>query len=50
MLREKETNNYIGILEAVTIKQVEMKEKNWKKSISGEWKKFSKPSSIAEIS
>ena len=27
-LREKETNKYLGILEADTIKQVEMKEKN----------------------
>ena len=27
MLREKETNKYFGILEADTIKQVEMKEK-----------------------
>ena len=28
MLGEKETNKYLGILEADTIKQVEMKERN----------------------
>ena len=31
MLREKETYKYLGILEADTIKQVEMKEKNYKR-------------------
>ena len=30
MLREKETYKYLGILEADTINQVEMKEKSWK--------------------
>ena len=34
-LAENETYKYLGILEADTIKQVEMKEKN-KKNISGE--------------
>ena len=33
MLGEKETYKYLGILEADTIKQVEMKEKKFKKSI-----------------
>ena len=36
-LGEKETYKYLGILEADTIKQMEMKEKN-KKSISGDEK------------
>ena len=38
-----------GILEADTIKQVDMKEK-FKKTISGECKNFLKPNYIAEIS
>ena len=46
---EKETYKYLGILEADTIKQVEMKEKI-KKSISDERENFSKSSSTAEIS
>ena len=35
-LEEKETYKYLGILVTDTIKQVEMKEKNLKKSIPGE--------------
>ena len=34
-LGEKETYKYLGILEADTIKQVEMKEKKIQKDISG---------------
>ena len=45
-LREKETCKYLGILEADTIKYVEMKEKI-KKNISGE--NYSKPNKIAGI-
>ena len=32
-LGEKETNKYLGILEADTIKQVEMKDKNLKEEL-----------------
>ena len=39
---EKETYKYSGILEADTIKQVEMKEKKFKKSISVEEESYSK--------
>ena len=41
-LGEKETNKYLGILEADTIMQVEMKEKNLKKSISEEPENYSR--------
>ena len=43
MFGEKETYNYLGILEAVNIKQVGIKRKK-EKSISDEWENFSKPS------
>ena len=46
---EKETFKYIGILESNTIKQVKMKEK-FKKGISEERKKHSKPNYITRIS
>ena len=45
---EKRKNKYLGILEADTIKQAEMKEKI-KKNTSGERENYSKPNSIAEI-
>ena len=45
-LAEKENSKFLGILEAGTIKQAEMKEKN---SVSDERESFSKPSSIVEI-
>ena len=45
-LGEKETYKYLGILEADTIKQVEMKEK-LRKSISGEPESYSKQNYIA---
>ena len=48
-LREKEKYMYLGILEADTIKQVEMKE-NIRKSISNERESFSKPNTTAGIS
>ena len=47
-LGEKETYKYLGILEASTIKQVEMKEKSKKNSISGERGINSKQKYIAE--
>ena len=47
MLREKETYKYLGILEASTIKQVEMKEKI-RKNTSGELKSYSRQNSLAE--
>ena len=47
--REKETYKYLGILEADTIKQAEMREKKEKK-ISGEWENYSTPNYKAEIS
>ena len=40
MLREKENYKYLGILDADTIKHVEMKEKNVKNSISGELENY----------
>ena len=49
MLGEMETYKYLGILEADTIKQAEMKEKE-KKNTSGEQESYSKPNYIAEIS
>ena len=44
---ENKTYKYLGILEADTIKQVEMKEK-FKKIISGELENYSRQNSIAE--
>ena len=44
--REKETYKYLEILEADTIRQVEMKEKKLKKSISGERENYSKQNYI----
>ena len=41
-LGEKETYRYLGILEANTIKQVEMKEKKIRKNISGELESYSR--------
>ena len=49
-LREKEIDRYLGILEADTIKQVEMKEKKIKKRISGEWENNSKQNYIVGTS
>ena len=47
-LVENEIYKYLGILEADTIKQVEMKEKI-RKNISGELENYSRQNSIAEI-
>ena len=47
MLGEKETYKYLGMLEADTIKQGEMKEK---KNTLGERENYSKPNYIVEIS
>ena len=47
MLAENETYKYLGILEADTIKQVEMKNK-FKKNISGELENYSRQDSLAE--
>ena len=49
-LEEKETYKYLGILEADTIKQVEMKEKNFLKCISEEPVNYSRQNSIARTS
>ena len=54
-LREKENHKYLGILEADTIKQTEMKEKKKKKKekkrkASDKRENFSKPNSAAKIS
>ena len=46
-LREKEIYKYLGILTTETNKQVEMKEKILK-SISGEWKSYSRQNYVAE--
>ena len=46
---EKETYKYLGILEADTMKQEEMKEKNFRKNISGEPESYSRQNYIAEI-
>ena len=46
-LTENETYKYLGILEADTIKQVEMKKK-FKKNISGELENYSRQKSTAE--
>ena len=48
-LRVIETYKYLGMLEADTIKQAEMKEK-LKKNTTGERENYSKPNYIAEIS
>ena len=45
---EKESYEYLGILEADTIKHAEMKKKI-KKGISGERESYSKPNYIAVI-
>ena len=45
-LAENETYKYLGILEADTIKQVEMKE--FRKNISGELQNYSRQNSLAE--
>ena len=45
-LWKKETYKYLGILEAETIKQVEIKENIFKKSISGDQESYSKPNYI----
>ena len=47
---EKKTYEYLTILEADTIKQVEIKEKKLKKSISGGRENYSEPNYIVEIS
>ena len=49
MVEEKETNKYLAIWEADTIKHEEMKEKR-KKTTSGERENYTKPNNIAEIS
>ena len=49
MLRENETQEYLRILEADTIKQVEMKERI-NKNITRELENYSKLNYIAEIS
>ena len=46
-LGEKETYKYLGVLEADTLKQVEMKEKILKRSISKEPENYSGQNSIA---
>ena len=48
-LAENETYKYLGILEADTIKQAEMKEKS-RKNISEELENYSRQNSIAETS
>ena len=50
ILGRKETYKYLGILEADTIKEVEMKEENLKKTISGELGNYWKPNYRAQIS
>ena len=50
MVEEKESNKYLWILKAETIKQTEMKEKKKEKSTSDERESFSKPSPAKEIS
>ena len=49
-LKEKENNNYLGVLEADIIKQAEMKEKKKETSTLNEQENISKPSSATEIS
>ena len=48
LAKKKKTYKYLGILEAETIKQVEMKKK-FRKNISGELGNYSRQNSIAEI-
>ena len=48
--KKKETYKYLGIFEAVTVKQAEMKEKQIKMNTTGERENISKPNYIAEIS
>ena len=48
-LAENETYKYLGILEADTIKQVEMKDKI-QKNISGELENYTRQNSLAESS
>ena len=50
MLGEKENYKYLGILEADTIKQVEIKKKKKEMNTLDEWENFLKPKSGAEIS
>ena len=50
MLGGKETYKHLGILEAGTVKQIEMKENFFKKDTSRERKNYPKPNYIAEIS
>ena len=47
-LGKLETCKYLGILEAETIKQAEMKEKSNKKNPPGEQENYSKPNYIAD--
>ena len=47
MHRKKETYKYLGILEADTIKQEEMKKKS-RKNVSGELESYSRQNYIAE--
>ena len=47
-LGEKETDKYLGILEADTIKQVEMKDKIQKEFLSSTRKLLEKKNSLAE--
>ena len=44
----RKRNKYLGILGADTIKHAEMKEKFFKKNISGERENYSKPNYMAE--
>ena len=48
--KQKKTYKYLGIWEAETYKQVEMKKKMIFKNTSGERQNYSKPNYIAEIS
>ena len=48
-LEENETYKYLGILEADTIKQVQMKD-TFRKNISGERENYSRQNSPAETS
>ena len=47
-LGEKETDNYMGILEPDTIKQVERKKKTFRKNISGQPESYLKQNYVAE--
>ena len=48
MLGEKKTYKYLGILEADTIKQVEIKEKKLWKNISGKLESYSRQNYVEE--